>query len=199
MERCFTAKMKSIILEYEVIDTSQRHEVIEELRSFIFSPHHSSLSKLVEQISQQFYKAWASESYQRTRVYTAEQMEAIMNPIWRADLAKCTVLSCDCNSHVEGRISTQEASQYDTLRVIVMECIGALSNNMMESSVTAPILEMIDKITNFITDEQKLKWRSSIDAILCVLQDNGWDGNGFSRAPDRKRLYNQLIEVIAMQ
>jgi hypothetical protein len=79
---------------------------------------------------------------------------------------------------------------------IISNCVQSLSKNIMDSSVNIHITEMTNAIAEFLTDEQK---QQNTDTILCIssiLEDHGWNGEGFDRAPDRKHIRQLLLELI---
>lgn len=137
-----------------------------------------------------------------------------MDPIIEIMRAKCKPLNYKQEfpkTYEEQRLNSQETPKVaisgtpnqvainkpcPSLVEIVMNCVALLTQNIMQSSITTPVSEMVDKITNYLTENEKLQSKQTIDAIFSTLEDYGWTGSDFISAPDRQGLYAQLLTTI---
>lgn len=98
--------------------------------------------------------------------------------------------------------SESEQSEYgqyfvcETLKSIVLDCTIQLTRNVMDSTVTVIVQEMLHKIDTFLTDEQRSQSRDAITDLLLVIRRNGWDGTGFARAPEKEDIATLLACIV---
>lgn len=201
--------IKSIIQDYKTTDNDEKKiDAVLRLRNTVFSPSlgpNANIPSLgpndgfIRFVRDQFHNIWSSQYFKETGECQIGDVDALMESTRvmleeietrstpRHVVPECP--SCKSKTYFKGKVS-------ETLYEIITCCVESLSGNVMESSIGPIIAEMMDKIMEFLSDEQKKEESKVISAISIMLEDHGWEGNGFYSAPNRVHLRKLLSDII---
>nr|QYA18461.1 hypothetical protein KOM_12_192 [Clandestinovirus] len=196
--RCINFSLNSAVQRYKTLDGLKfKRQIMEDLKNAIFVlPHGPEMDEAIQNVKTLFFNVWRSPNYERSREYSLIQMNMIVDSIGRAVSPTCNNAECSSCDTKDALPLNVGKKLCPTLNEILTASIQELSKNIMESSVTPIVLEMTMKITDYLTDDEKQEWGTVIQKVIDVLLEAGWEGVGFSRAPNKRDIAARLQAIV---
>ena len=85
----------------------------------------------------------------------------------------------------------------DLIYQIVSQTIyDCLNPSLLDSQMNVTFIDMLDSFENALDDIVKIQYEEFLMLIYTCLSDHSWNFPGFNSPPDRKKLSNELVEIL---